>query len=473
MKWSPFFSNLLKSRAALLHPPDPDSTDKPPTMPLLEPDFFSTPYEATPTMAALETSVNQTCKPVTPSKPRAETSPVQAEVTTPSALAENRPDESEAPAPLAMVKSPQTESQPKGPSAGFSSEASDRESTAAPRSDNSTSQPKQHLTLPLIRSKTGRLILPSSLKPRKLRLDFFVSVIYVYYYILTGIFSHFFILVGKGYYTITFLSPKQEGEDADVKLQPPEEDSPGNKEKINVLKTDYPTEGTCVLERNALHSPKDSKHPGSTAVLANLAFLRASTSGHPSVAGAAENSRAEGSANNSKQGSVVPSGRRGRGRPRKHPSNTPHPASPMTENKITAAEGSQNEREPTILVEDRQSKKRILEVARDKVVRNSQPPVKRGRGRPRKRGQGTERGSASRTGSNPPESPDDSSPWLPGKFKSPDSDCKRSPAASNKPTEKNTNRPLTRGALGKDFPSAKKRSWIDVEKELEPDLEHE
>ena len=27
-------------------------------------------------------------------------------------------------------------------------------------------------------------------------------------------------------------------------------------------------------------------------------------------------------------------------------------------------------------------------------------------------------------------------------------------------------RPLTRGALGKDFPSAKRRSWIDVEKEL-------
>lgn len=192
MKWSPFFSNLLKSRAALLHPPDPDSNVKAPTMPLLEPDFFSTPYQATPTMAALENSVNQTCKPVPPSHPQAETSPVQAEVTKPSAPAENRPDESEAPAPLAMVKSPQTECQPKGPSACFSSEASDGESTAAPRSDNSTTQPKQHLTLPLIRSKTGRLILPSSLKPRKLRLDLFVSVIYVYYYILTGMFSPFF-----------------------------------------------------------------------------------------------------------------------------------------------------------------------------------------------------------------------------------------------------------------------------------------
>lgn len=473
MKWSPFFSNLLKSRAALLHPPDPDSTVKAPTMPLLEPDFFNTPYQATPTMAALENSVNQTCNPVPPSQPQVETSPVKAEVTTPSALAENRPDESEAPVHLAMVKSPQTECQPKGPSACFSSEASDRESTAAPRSDNSTTQPKQQLTLPLIRSKTGRLILPSSLKPRKLRLDLFVNIIYVYYYILTGTFSPFFLPVGKGYYTITFLSPKQERED--VKSQPSEEDSSSNKEKINVLKTDHPTEGTCVLESNALDSPKDSKPLGSTAVLANLAFLQGSTSGHPSVAGAAENSQAQGSANNSKQRSVVPSGRRGRGRPRKHPSNTPYPASPRTEKKITATEGSQNEREPTILVEDRQSKKRILEVARDKpaVVRNRQPPVKRGRGRPRKRGQGTERGSASRAGSIPPESPDDSSAWLPGKCKSPDPDCEQSPAASNKPTERNTNRPLTRGALGKDFPSAKKRSWIDVEKELDPDLEHE
>lgn len=34
-------------------------------------------------------------------------------------------------------------------------------------------------------------------------------------------------------------------------------------------------------------------------------------------------------------------------------------------------------------------------------------------------------------------------------------------------------RPLTRAALGKDFPSAKKRSWIDLEKELERDNESE
>lgn len=32
-------------------------------------------------------------------------------------------------------------------------------------------------------------------------------------------------------------------------------------------------------------------------------------------------------------------------------------------------------------------------------------------------------------------------------------------------------RPLTRAALGKDFPSAKKRSWIDIEKELEQDTD--
>lgn len=34
-------------------------------------------------------------------------------------------------------------------------------------------------------------------------------------------------------------------------------------------------------------------------------------------------------------------------------------------------------------------------------------------------------------------------------------------------------RPLTRAALGKDFPSAKKRSWIDMEKELEQDTDSE
>lgn len=36
-----------------------------------------------------------------------------------------------------------------------------------------------------------------------------------------------------------------------------------------------------------------------------------------------------------------------------------------------------------------------------------------------------------------------------------------------------TSRPLTRASLGKDFPSAKKRSWIDLEKELEPELDSE
>lgn len=34
-------------------------------------------------------------------------------------------------------------------------------------------------------------------------------------------------------------------------------------------------------------------------------------------------------------------------------------------------------------------------------------------------------------------------------------------------------RPLTRASLGKDFPSAKKRSWIDIEKELEQDTDSE
>lgn len=43
----------------------------------------------------------------------------------------------------------------------------------------------------------------------------------------------------------------------------------------------------------------------------------------------------------------------------------------------------------------------------------------------------------------------------------------------NVPKESRKARPLTRAALGKDFPSAKKRSWIDIEKELEQDSESE
>lgn len=85
-------------------------------------------------------------------------------------------------------------------------------------------------------------------------------------------------------------------------------------------------------------------------------------------------------------------------------------------------------------------------------------PAKRPRGRPPKKRQAN-----SQTSSPKGASSDDSSPvrFSTCSFNSPKSEG-----------EAYTARPLTRGSLGKDFPSAKKRSWIDVEKELEPDMEY-
>lgn len=85
-------------------------------------------------------------------------------------------------------------------------------------------------------------------------------------------------------------------------------------------------------------------------------------------------------------------------------------------------------------------------------------PAKRGRGRPSKKGRANSQTSSAKRASS-----DDNNPV---QFSS----CSFNSTKSE--GEAYTSRPLTRGSLGKDFPSAKKRSWIDVEKELEPDMEY-
>lgn len=95
-------------------------------------------------------------------------------------------------------------------------------------------------------------------------------------------------------------------------------------------------------------------------------------------------------------------------------------------------------------------------------------PVKRGRGRPPKnRGRpGRPPGTSSKS--------DDDKPFIPVcGFKTPAIEPNADAEGTASPGQRKTLRPLTRGALGKDFPSAKKRSWIDIEKELDPEPECE
>lgn len=196
--------------------------------------------------------------------------------------------------------------------------------------------------------------------------------------------------VGQGYYTITFVNPKQTDQGGDDK--PHEEDS---------SKTDSPADNGRHVEDNipdANHEkPSHSSFPGTA-------------SKRPSVAGDA----AKRPAKVLKKNAAPPAGeksRRGRGRPPKR--------------------------------------------------RHASAPGKRGRGRPRK------------TRVHPGDSSDDGATWLPGVGLSSDGSSKCTPARSARLSDRNSRRPLTRGALGKDFPSAKKRSWIDVERELEVDTTQE
>lgn len=198
VKWRPFFSHLLRSRAAILQATTPQP--KRYSTPLLQPDFYMAPYQADAHTTA--NGAQQTPH----SEPQAASSPAQAEVAAPSAQAECRPSEPVGPAQGAQPKVEgqevnisnfQTECQPQVPSvAATLNGASPVFSTPNPK--KVSVRPPQPFTLPLIRSKTGRIILPSSLKPSKLRHHdlipesgslSFISIIYILAYIF---FSFFF-----------------------------------------------------------------------------------------------------------------------------------------------------------------------------------------------------------------------------------------------------------------------------------------
>lgn len=177
MKWKPFFSHLLQSRAAVLQATTPHS--KRHSTPLLQPDFYMASSQANTHTTA--NSVQQTPHPV----PQAVSSPAQDEVTAPSQQSESQPSE-----PVASVQggqlqpkfegqqvsipNSQSECQPEVPSVAATLQATtaqDRASpvSSTPNSKNPSVRPPQPFALPLIRSKTGRIILPSSMKPSKLR----------------------------------------------------------------------------------------------------------------------------------------------------------------------------------------------------------------------------------------------------------------------------------------------------------------
>ena len=171
-----------------------------------------------------------------------------------------------------------------------------------------------------------------------------------------------------------------------------------------------------------------------------------------------------------------PPGKPRRGRPPKnHVTTQPLPV--VDETRKPVSEGATSP-----LVEERQSETDSLGLTRKRAAGSpavasdaagGPVPVKRGRGRPPKQREPAEPGEpgeqwipAAQRRRLSSKSKVDSPVRLSYLFKGQDTNT-----ASQ--GELNASRPLTRGALGKDLPSAKRRSWIDVEKELELELESE
>lgn len=301
------------------------------------------------------------------------------------------------------------------------------------------------------------------------------------------------------------MNAKQKGEEREVSssanMQPSDVDLCKNQEK-SFFEPDHPSdsETSHILEDKTVQSLKSKpKRSGVAGPLTELALLNKSIFVPPVTLQASENSHEGGTAVglNKTQATAClsfqrvrqiptsvepkpdlspPVVHRRRGRPRKNPGtpvgeNEKHPVAEDTSKSVSESETS-------ILDEERQSEKRTLEVTRaedpPEVVSDNPVPVKRPRGRPPKKKSTQLRSPLiARAGRSASKSNKDS-PVRPSRsFRSPDTKPKESPARTALLGARNASRPLTRGALGKDFPSAKKRSWIDIEKELEPELESE
>lgn len=148
MKFNPFFSNLLQSRAALLQADN--SQSKKESVPLLPSNFLLRSSQHPPVSVAAQNSAVQ--KPLS-------TQPSQAEV------------ENAAPpeAKTFAASSAHTDRQDKMPDSDCKMSVKATTSTPKP----SVIQPVKEISFPLVRSKSGRIILPSSLKPSKSRPFFF------------------------------------------------------------------------------------------------------------------------------------------------------------------------------------------------------------------------------------------------------------------------------------------------------------
>lgn len=144
MKFNPFFSNLLQSRAALLQADH--SQAKKETIPLLPSNFLLRSSQPPSVSVAAHNSAVQKPLSMQLSQPEVEN----------TTLSE---------AKTVAAPSAHTDRQDKIPN--FNPKMSVKATTVTQKP--SVIQPVQEISFPLVRSKSGRIILPSSLKPSKSR----------------------------------------------------------------------------------------------------------------------------------------------------------------------------------------------------------------------------------------------------------------------------------------------------------------
>ncbi|XP_047243375.1 uncharacterized protein magl isoform X2 [Girardinichthys multiradiatus] len=481
MKWKPFFSHLLQSKAALLqatappsdlHPSSPPQHDLSPTgqanlsetarnnlqmlLSLLHPLKR---LEKAPDQPIGNKSMQGSQPKVVPDHVVTAPSAPQMEVhqrepgalgQPPSKLDENQ-KEPVNPSQSAMPSSLTNNLQLLDNLALKVAAATSGSSGAKKRTVVIPSRP---FALPLIRSKTGRLILPSSMKP-----------------------------LGKGYYTLMVMEPKKgDGDKASSSSNAePSSVNPSKSSEKTTSSSEQPSvpKSRCAMMDKTAPSESDPKSSGAASPLSDLSFLNKSIVVPLLDTHATEEDQEE----------TVPVLIRtstthlclkpvGQVPP---PSAKPEQdSSPLfvPSKSHQSPDTNKTEVEPTKMSDG--NVRRLHELKQSDItveeinVRVQDTPgavreaahkptsVKRGRGRPPKKKVVEGRSSAVKR----PRSPD-SNDYTPifsmTSLKSP-----------NSPTSQGegfTSRPLTRASLGKDFPSAKKRSWIDIEKELEPDLE--
>ncbi|XP_060947666.1 MAX gene-associated protein isoform X2 [Limanda limanda] len=464
-KWSPFFSQLLQSRAAFLQ----NAASKSQRMPLLHCDFITTQSEVQPHKTAAPTnaqpllsptqSIENLPKPVsTPlPHPQAASTPAKADLTALLSQGETR----KKPGALAKGTVPNLQSQV--PAGKDIPPTTATPVTKSPKPKKAFNGRLRSVPLPLIRSNTSRLILPSSMKP-----------------------------TSPGFFTLMLMEAKlKTGVNGISTLagMPSDVESNNQEKSLSSSNPASASESSHALEETTTSLNSDPKSPCKLNPMFEFT-LRNKSIIIPSVAvqdnqkgGTVEglsktlpaapfrlNCMQEFYDAKSKSKSKPLEILRRRGRPPKNcVAAQPFPVVDETRKPVSDSATAP-------LVEERQGKKVSLGLTKKRAAvrpavasdaAGSPVPVKRGRGRPPKQRDPVEMwlpAGQRRTGVS--KSNEDSPVRLSNLFRGHDTNTASLGG-------QNASRPLTRGALGKDLPSAKRRSWIDLEKELELELESE